>query len=38
METKDRHREGYYKEYAEQTGKKNTIPQITTRNTVSARS
>lgn len=22
METKDRHREGYYKEYAEQTGKK----------------
>ena len=22
METKDRHREGYYKEYAERTGKK----------------
>lgn len=38
METKDRHREGYYKEYAERTSKKNIIPHITTRNTENVRS
>ena len=37
METKVRHRERYYKEYAERTGKKTFIPQ-TTGNTESARS
>ena len=38
METKDRHREGYYKEYAERTGKKDRHSTDYSRNTENTRS